>query len=118
MYNLKGPKTCFFTGPSVKLLDGTQDWVLQCSVFGSSPKPELQWMDSSRNILPAKKPQITEKGGKYDVILQTTVTKTDTYTCVSTQEENQTEAEIFVRVNGEFLYIIAHTVNPLRPTCW
>ncbi|XP_070712420.1 V-set domain-containing T-cell activation inhibitor 1-like [Pempheris klunzingeri] len=89
--------------PSVKTLDQTKDWsVLQCLVRGASPKPLLQWKDSAGNILPAKEPQFTERGGSYDVILQTTVTKTDHYHCVVTQEEisHQTEAETYVHISG------------------
>ncbi|XP_070708358.1 butyrophilin subfamily 2 member A2-like [Pempheris klunzingeri] len=91
------------TAPSIALLGPTEDGVLlQCLVRGASPKPLLQWKDSAGNILPAKEPQFTERGGSYDVILQTTVTKTDHYHCVVTQEEisHQTEAETYVPVNA------------------
>ncbi|KAL3059294.1 hypothetical protein OYC64_011255 [Pagothenia borchgrevinki] len=82
--------------PSVKTIDQSNSWArLQCEVHGAYPKPKVEWKDSSGNILPAEEPQVSERGGSYDVILQTTVTKTDNYSCVSTQEE----------INHQFLLI-------------
>ncbi|XP_026163057.1 butyrophilin-like protein 1 isoform X3 [Mastacembelus armatus] len=89
--------------PSVTILEQTNDGVLlQCVVKGASPKPQLQWQDSGGNMVPAKDPQVTDRGGSYDIILQTTVTKTDHYRCVATQEEinHQVHAEIHVYNNG------------------
>ncbi|XP_062266383.1 leucine-rich repeats and immunoglobulin-like domains protein 3 [Platichthys flesus] len=89
--------------PSVSILDGTTDWaLLQCEVLGAFPKPDVQWQNRAGDIVPAEEPQVSERGGRYDIILQTTVTKTDHYRCVSTQEEinHQTHAEIFVLLNG------------------
>ncbi|XP_056245126.1 hemicentin-1-like [Seriola aureovittata] len=89
--------------PSVKILGETQDGVqLQCVVRGASPKPDVQWQDSDGKTLPAEEPQVSERGGSYDIILQTTVTKTDTYRCVATQEEirHQVHAETYVPVPG------------------
>ncbi|KAM7006337.1 CD276 antigen-like [Tautogolabrus adspersus] len=89
--------------PSVTTLDESKDWsLLQCEVYGASPEPKVEWRDSSGNILPAKEPQVTERGGSYDIILQTTVTKTDTYSCVVTQDQikHQTEAETYVHISG------------------
>uniref|UniRef100_A0A4W6DUG7 Ig-like domain-containing protein n=1 Tax=Lates calcarifer TaxID=8187 RepID=A0A4W6DUG7_LATCA len=94
--------------PFIRILGETKDGELvQCEVSGASPKPLVQWKDSSGNILPAKDPQVSERGGRYDITLQTTVTETGNYTCVSTQEEinHQIYSETFVRVNGEFLFI-------------
>ncbi|XP_033969360.1 selection and upkeep of intraepithelial T-cells protein 3-like, partial [Trematomus bernacchii] len=76
---------------------------LQCEILGAFPKPLLQWTDSSGNILPAAEPQVSERGGSYDVILQTTVTKTDSYSCVASQEEiyHQTKpAHIYASLSG------------------
>ncbi|XP_070712413.1 V-set domain-containing T-cell activation inhibitor 1-like [Pempheris klunzingeri] len=101
--------------PSIKTLDETKDWsLLQCEVEGASPKPLLQWKDSAGNILPAKEPQFTERGGSYDVILQTTVTKTDHYHCVVTQEEisHQTEAETYVHISDSTGLVVAAVVGP------
>ncbi|XP_050923052.1 butyrophilin-like protein 1 [Lates calcarifer] len=74
--------------PSIITFNGTKDGVLlQCDVQGASPKPLVQWQDSSGNILPAKDPQVSERGGRYDIILQTTVTISGYYRCVATQKE-------------------------------
>ncbi|KAL7407269.1 hypothetical protein ABVT39_005977 [Epinephelus coioides] len=89
--------------PSVKIVRQTKDGVLlQCEVSGASPKPKLEWKDSSGNKLPAEEPQVTDRGGSYDIILQTTVTKTDEYSCVVTQEEinHQISAETYVPISG------------------
>ncbi|CAK6983473.1 CD276 antigen-like isoform X5 [Scomber scombrus] len=78
--------------PCVRRLKQTKDGIqLQCEVRGASPKPELHWEDGAGNVLLAEKPQEIERGGIYNVILQTIVTKTDIYCCVATQEAiNQT----------------------------
>ncbi len=98
-----------FTGaasePSVTVLDQTKDGMkLQCEVLGVSPKPKVEWKDSSGKTVPAKEPEITERRGSYDVILNATVTETDRYRCVVTLEEisYQVYAEIYVPVIGEF----------------
>ena len=99
-----------FTGeapkPYVTTIDVTADWaLLQCEVVDSFPKPKLHWQDSDGNILQAEEPKVTETGGRYDIILQTTVTKTDNYRCVATQEEikHQIYSEKYVYIHGEFL---------------
>ncbi|CAJ1051173.1 butyrophilin-like protein 1 [Xyrichtys novacula] len=69
--------------PSVVALNDTKDWSqLQCVVREAPTKPKVEWRDSSGKTLPAEEPQATERGGSYDIILQTTVTKTDQYSCV------------------------------------
>ncbi|KAM4587337.1 hemicentin-1-like [Odontesthes bonariensis] len=88
--------------PSVTTLTETKDWaLLQCVVRGASPKPKVFWQDSAGNVLPAKEPEITQRGDSYDIILQITVTKTDNYRCVATQEEisHQTQTEIYIHMN-------------------
>ncbi|KAI3369832.1 hypothetical protein L3Q82_024409 [Scortum barcoo] len=100
--------------PSLTTLDETRNWVLlQCEVLGASPKPQLQWQDSDGNLVPAKDPQEEKRGGSYDIILQATVTKTDTYRCVVTQKEinHQTQAETFVRINATLCLLSDITVN-------
>ncbi|KAJ4919385.1 hypothetical protein JOQ06_022881 [Pogonophryne albipinna] len=89
--------------PSVLILDQTKDKsLLQCLVRGAFPKPLLQWTDSSGNMVPAAEPQVSERGGSYDVILQTTVSKTDNYSCVASQEEIKSKpAHIYVSLSGE-----------------
>ncbi|XP_034096090.1 butyrophilin subfamily 2 member A2-like isoform X4 [Gymnodraco acuticeps] len=89
--------------PHVKTIDQANSWsLLQCEVHGAHPEPKVEWRNSSGNILPAEEPQVSERGGSYDVILQTTVTKTDNYSCVSTQEEikHQISAETLVHISG------------------
>nr|XP_043879938.1 butyrophilin-like protein 2 isoform X1 [Solea senegalensis] len=74
--------------PFIRALGENEDGIqLQCEVLGAFPKPVVQWQDRAGNIIPAEKPQVSERGGSYDIILQTTVTKTDYYQCVATQEE-------------------------------
>ncbi|XP_044205712.1 uncharacterized protein LOC122981172 isoform X1 [Thunnus albacares] len=91
------------TKPYVKTLNQTQYWaLLQCEVRGSFPKPKLHWQDSDGNILHAEEPKVTERGGRYDIILNITVTKTDNYRCVATQEEinHQIYSEIYMYIYG------------------
>ncbi|KAI4789136.1 hypothetical protein KUCAC02_035423 [Chaenocephalus aceratus] len=50
-------------------------------------------------MVPAAEPQVSERGGSYDVILQTTVTKTDNYSCVASQEEIKSKPAHILRVS-------------------
>ncbi|KAI3369837.1 hypothetical protein L3Q82_024418 [Scortum barcoo] len=70
-------------------------------VVGASPEPQLQWQDSDGNLVSVKELQVSERGGSNDVIVQATMTKTDTYQCVVTQKEinHQTQAETFVYIS-------------------
>uniref|UniRef100_A0A671UFM1 Ig-like domain-containing protein n=1 Tax=Sparus aurata TaxID=8175 RepID=A0A671UFM1_SPAAU len=98
------------TEPSVIVLDQTEDGLLlQCVVKGASPKPKVEWKDSSGNILPVKDLKETERGDSYDIVLQTAVTKTDRYRCVVTQEEinHHIHAETLVTLNGEIILSIS-----------
>ncbi|XP_028284612.1 butyrophilin-like protein 1 isoform X14 [Parambassis ranga] len=72
--------------PTIRVTTTKDGLLLQCSVRGASPKPEVVFRDSSGNILAAE-PQVTERGGSYDVILETMVTKSGDYQCVATQKE-------------------------------
>ncbi|XP_034096088.1 selection and upkeep of intraepithelial T-cells protein 2-like isoform X2 [Gymnodraco acuticeps] len=91
--------------PSVTILEEAKDWsLLQCEILGAFPKPLLQWTDSSGTTLNTEEPQVSERGGSYDVILNITVTKTDHYQCVATQEEIKHQskpAHIYVSLSGE-----------------
>ncbi|XP_038552534.1 butyrophilin subfamily 2 member A1-like isoform X4 [Micropterus salmoides] len=92
--------------PYVKILNQTQDVaLLQCEVRGASPKPTVEWQDSAGNKLPAEEPQVSERGGSFYIILQTTVMKTDNYRCVATQEEikHQIHTETYLYI-GEKLF--------------
>ncbi|KAK1901548.1 Butyrophilin-like protein 1 [Dissostichus eleginoides] len=89
--------------PYIRTLNATEDWtLLQCEVRGAFPEPLLQWKDSSRNILNAEEAQVSETGGKYNVALQTTVTKTGHYHCVVTQEtiNHVSAAQTFTHISG------------------
>ncbi|XP_030275794.1 butyrophilin-like protein 1 isoform X2 [Sparus aurata] len=89
--------------PCITILDQTKDWsLLQCEVQGASPEPKVEWQDSSGNILPAEERQVSERGGRYYVTINTTVTKTDHYSCEVTQEEisHQIHSETFVFISG------------------
>ncbi|XP_078027913.1 butyrophilin subfamily 2 member A1-like [Epinephelus lanceolatus] len=112
--------------PSVTVLKTKLDWVqLQCVVRGASLKPKVEWKDSDGNILPAEEPQVTDKGGSYDIIFQTSVTKTDRYHCVVTQEEinHQIHAEIPVHIidetwsNGNIACLVAGAILVLLWGC-
>ncbi|XP_030275765.1 butyrophilin subfamily 2 member A2-like [Sparus aurata] len=88
--------------PHITTLDQTKDWsLLQCEVRGASQEPKVEWQDSSGNILPAEEPQVSERGGRYYVTINTTVTKTGRYRCEATQEElyHQIHSETFVFIN-------------------
>ncbi|KAM8756457.1 hemicentin-1-like [Acanthopagrus schlegelii] len=88
--------------PYVRTVITDDGVILQCEVLGASPKPKVEWKDSSGNILQTEEPQVTESGGGYDIVLRAAVTKTDTFRCVVTQEEisHQTEAETYASVSG------------------
>ena len=98
-----------FTGlapePVIKTLAETKDSsLLQCEAHGD-PRPTIKWEDSENNILPAEEPQISERGGRFYITVKTTVTKTDNYRCVATQEtlSHQVAAVIPVYIQGEIL---------------
>ncbi|XP_036958152.1 hemicentin-2-like isoform X1 [Acanthopagrus latus] len=102
--------------PSVTTIKTDGVMVLQCEVLGASPKPKVQWKDSSGNILPVKDLKETERGDSYDIVLQTTLTKTDNFRCVVTQEEinHQIYAEIDANISGSNTgWIVAGVVSLL-----
>lgn len=93
---------------STRILDQTvAQAVLQCEVEGDFLKPRIDWKDSSGNILPATKPEVSETEGHFSIILKTTVTKTDSYSCVVTQEEigHQKIETTYVFISGELLVL-------------
>ncbi|XP_028432769.1 CD276 antigen homolog isoform X2 [Perca flavescens] len=90
--------------PYIRTLKATAGWaLLQCEVRRAAPKPKLEWKDSAGNTLPAEETKVSERGGSYYITLTTTVTKTDNYSCVVTQEEisHQTHSEISVHICGK-----------------
>uniref|UniRef100_A0A8D0ACE1 Ig-like domain-containing protein n=1 Tax=Sander lucioperca TaxID=283035 RepID=A0A8D0ACE1_SANLU len=91
--------------PSVTILTATANSaLLQCEVHGN-PKPKVELQDSDGNNLHAEVTQDSEREGSFYITLQTTVTKTDTYRCVATQEElkHQIYAETYVYIRGEII---------------
>nr|XP_043879941.1 butyrophilin subfamily 2 member A2-like isoform X3 [Solea senegalensis] len=112
--------------PIVKILAETDKGVqVHCAVKGAFPKPVVQWKDRAGNIVPAEEPQVSERRGSYDVILQTTVTKTDYYQCVATQKEIKhrvyTETLVLVPVPGAspepIVKILAETDKGVQVHC-
>ncbi|XP_070693776.1 butyrophilin-like protein 1 [Pempheris klunzingeri] len=101
--------------PSVTILDETKDWaLLYCKVQGAFPKPTVEWKDSAGNILPAEDTQVSERGGRFYITVNTTVTKTGHYHCVATQEtiHHQTDAKIYVHFSDSTGWIVAAVVGP------
>ncbi|XP_069025702.1 butyrophilin subfamily 1 member A1-like isoform X3 [Embiotoca jacksoni] len=93
--------------PYVTIINENNDWaLLECEVEGASPEPVVEWRDGAGNILPAEEPKVTknkEKENSFNVILQIYVTKSDNYTCVSTQKkiDHQITNKIYVQLNRE-----------------
>ncbi|XP_069025715.1 butyrophilin subfamily 1 member A1-like isoform X2 [Embiotoca jacksoni] len=91
--------------PSVTNMNQNNDWaLLECEVEGASPEPVVEWRDGAGNILPAEEPKVTknqEKENSFNVILQIYVTKSDNYTCVSTQKKiyHQISKKIYVQLH-------------------
>ncbi|XP_047216108.1 V-set domain-containing T-cell activation inhibitor 1-like isoform X2 [Girardinichthys multiradiatus] len=81
----------------------TADWaLLRCEVLDASPEPTVVWYDSDGNNVSDRKPEVRETGGRYNIILETKVTKTDNYTCVATQNElnHQSNKTTSVNIKG------------------
>ncbi|XP_045897876.1 butyrophilin subfamily 3 member A3-like, partial [Micropterus dolomieu] len=76
--------------PSITIVNITEFGVLlQCEVLGAFPKPTVEWQDSAGNKLPAEEPQVSERGGSFNITLQTTVKKTENnrFHCVVQQDD-------------------------------
>ena len=89
--------------PYIKILDVTNHWaLLQCEAHGD-PLPTVEWKDSDDKTLNADTPQISDRGGRSYITVRITVTKTDNYSCVATQEKfsHQIAAVTYVRLTGE-----------------
>ncbi|XP_030275785.1 butyrophilin-like protein 1 isoform X2 [Sparus aurata] len=88
--------------PIITTPDKTKDQLLlQCEARGASPEPKVEWQDSSGKILPAEEPQVSERGGRYYVTINITVTKTGRYRCEVTQEE------LYHQIHSEALVFIS-----------
>ena len=100
--------------PYARILRATWDGaLLQCEVRGAAPEPRVQWQDGAGNVLHAVKIQNRGGGGRFFISLFTTVTKTDVYRCVVTQEDirHQTQAETFVPFCGETSLLVVQSSN-------
>uniref|UniRef100_A0A673VY87 Ig-like domain-containing protein n=1 Tax=Salmo trutta TaxID=8032 RepID=A0A673VY87_SALTR len=85
---------------------GTKGWgvVLKCESGGWFPEPEMEWLDSSRTILPADGPPERHRdSGLYAVRRHVTVDQTDTnnFTCRVHQLEINHLKETEIHVPGE-----------------
>ncbi|MEQ2234616.1 hypothetical protein ILYODFUR_033350, partial [Ilyodon furcidens] len=77
-----------FANPAVSSPHINGDWaLLRCKVLGASSQPTVVWYDSDGNNVSDREPEVSEEGDRYNIILETKVTKTDNYTCVATQKE-------------------------------
>ncbi|XP_034442610.1 butyrophilin subfamily 2 member A2-like isoform X1 [Hippoglossus hippoglossus] len=73
--------------PYVKILNVTGDGVLlECLVRGAYPEPQVEWQTSDGSVVHAEKQQVSPRGHRFDVLLLTTVKKTNMYRCVVKQD--------------------------------
>uniref|UniRef100_A0A3B4UN11 Butyrophilin subfamily 3 member A2-like n=1 Tax=Seriola dumerili TaxID=41447 RepID=A0A3B4UN11_SERDU len=100
---------------------------LKCEVQGAFPQPTLQWQDSDGKVLPAEEPRVSERGGRYSITLQTTVTSitTNRFHCVAKQENigHVVNAEIIVpskiSLSGFTLHVVSFYFSWSRdPSCF
>lgn len=93
--------------------------MLQCVARGVSPQTKVQLLDSSGKILPAGDPQVSQRGGSYDITLLAAVTKSDTFRCVVTHPDNsQTSAETYAAgkvLPGYVFMILTKSVGLCSP---
>ncbi|XP_076607558.1 butyrophilin-like protein 1 [Chaetodon auriga] len=76
--------------PRITVLDEIEDGVLlQCEIEGASPKPKVEWWDSSGEVLPDVEYHVRERGGSYHVTLKALVTRTSFYRCVAVHENSR-----------------------------
>ncbi|XP_030274897.1 butyrophilin subfamily 1 member A1-like [Sparus aurata] len=95
--------------PYISTLEDRNLWsLLQCEAHGD-PLPTLKWEDSDNNTLPAAKTKISEREGRFYITVKITVTKTDNYRCVATQEtlSHQVVAVTSVHVQRWVIGVIA-----------
>ncbi|XP_030274910.1 protogenin A-like [Sparus aurata] len=95
--------------PYISTLEDRNLWsLLQCEAHGV-PRPTLKWKDSDNNTLPAAKTKISEREGRFYITVKITVTKTDNYRCVATQEtlSHQVVAVTSVHVQRWVIGVIA-----------
>ncbi|XP_029948699.1 V-set domain-containing T-cell activation inhibitor 1-like isoform X2 [Salarias fasciatus] len=91
-----------------EILDATNAGVLlRCEVQGAFPKPNVTWEDDGGNPVTASEPQISSRGGRYDVFITAHVTKTATnnFCCVVRQEEILHEFKEKLYVPGKMFQV-------------
>ena len=92
--------------PFVTTLNTEDGLMLLCEVLDVSPRTKVELQDASGNILPARDPQLTDRGGSFDIKLLAAVTKTDNFRCVVTLEDGSHLVSADLYVNGEFLLLL------------
>ncbi|XP_047216109.1 V-set domain-containing T-cell activation inhibitor 1-like [Girardinichthys multiradiatus] len=103
-----------FAKPVVSVPQHNGDWaLLRCKVLNAFPKPAVVWNDSKQNNVSDREPEVREKGGRYNITLETNVTKTDNYTCVATQNElnHQSNDSTSVNIRGKFNQVLFLVFN-------
>ncbi|XP_042354058.1 neogenin-like [Plectropomus leopardus] len=89
------------TKPYVTSVEHTRDWaLLRCEVRTQAPRPKIEWQDNAGNTLPTE--DVSFSGFRDIFKIETTVTKTDFYRCVVTQEEinHVAQAKMHVYISG------------------
>ncbi|MEQ2288654.1 hypothetical protein AMECASPLE_024921 [Ameca splendens] len=101
-----------FARPSVSSPNVTAGWaLLRCEVLGASPKPTVAWYDSDGNNVSDREPEVSGEGGHYNIILETNMTKTDSYTCVATQNELHHQSNKSTSVNIRVAHMAPQLIN-------
>lgn len=77
----------------------------RCQIKGAFPEPTIEWQDSSRRPVDgAVETKFKQnEDGRYDRIVEVTVSQSGTYYCVATQKGvcHQTERNATVYISGE-----------------
>ncbi|KAK2861519.1 hypothetical protein Q5P01_001052 [Channa striata] len=90
--------------PNIRIFDVTKNGVvLQCEVHSASPHVTLQWQDADGQILRAEEPQNSDRQGHHNIILQTTVTSTNTncFRCILKQEDINHMTDVNITVSDK-----------------
>ncbi|XP_008292638.1 V-set domain-containing T-cell activation inhibitor 1-like isoform X2 [Stegastes partitus] len=87
---------------------------LKCEVEGAFPQPEVQWLDSDGTVLSAEDPEVVERGGRFDITLQTTVIATDgnCFRCVVKQQHFHHEIGYNITVPEKLFEKTPREVDP------
>ncbi|XP_041639331.1 CD276 antigen-like isoform X2 [Cheilinus undulatus] len=95
----KKPGAC--PEPYITLDETNNKAELQCKVRGVCNDLKIEWRNSSNHSLSATNTTHKREDGSYDIVLNATVTKSDTYRCVITQEDicHQVSSPLKVAIN-------------------